>query len=196
MGIKWEVRSGNYSDDYCKARFGHLRLAADEIDGDNQPYSIYLERVGRNVPVHERYTNILRVDAFFGGLTEAKKRVEYLARCFFYGIPPEYTDWERDHAEIGDLSLALQRKPATQLHGVWIRGIYYHPTLKSYIRIESVANVDSTSSNPLREMMGAPTVVFKDVFTDRLFARTVADFNTLGFKLYSEVEDNKDVSNI
>ena len=196
MGLKWETRSGNFSDYYGKARFGHLRLSADDIVGDNEPYSIYVEKLGRNVPIHERIKYVFRCDAHFGGIEEARKRVEYLARCYFYGIPPIYTDWERKNGEIHDTAIALQRKPSTQLHGVWVRGIYYHPTLKSYIRIESVANVDSTSSNPLREMMGAPTVVFKDVFTDRLFARTVADFNTLGFKLYSEVEDNKDVSNI
>lgn len=196
MGLKWETRSGNFSDYYGKARFGHLRLSADDIDGDNEPYSIYVEKVGRNVPIHERLQMVFRCDAHFGGVDVARKRAEYLARCYFYGIPPVYTDWERQNGEIHNTEIALQRKPSTQLHGVWVRGIYYHPVLNSYIRIESVANVDSTSSNPLRELMGAPTVVFKDVFTDRLFARSVADFNTLGFKLYSEVEDNKDASNI
>ena len=98
---------------------------------------------------------------------------------------------EKKNATIGDLSIALQRKPSTLLHGVWVRGIYYHPVLKTYVRVESIANVETNHSHPLAGLMASPTVVFKDVYTDRLFARTVSDFLSLGFLLHSEVEDAK-----
>lgn len=191
MGLKWNTRGGRFSDYYSTARFGHLTLSSDDIDGDNEPYSIYIENKGRMVPPDQRITTIFRCDPHFGGSEEARKRVEYLARCFFYGIPPIYSEWEKKNSEIGNLSLALQRKPSTLLHGVWVRGIYYHPVLKIYVRVESIANVEANHSHPLAGLMASPTVVFKDVYTDRLFARTVSDFLSLGFLLHSEVEDAK-----
>lgn len=191
MGLKWNTRDGRFSDYYSTARFGHLTLSSDDIDGDNEPYSIYVENKGRMVPPDQRIKYVFQCDPHFGGADEARKRVEYLARCFFYGIPPIYTDWEKKNATIGDLSIALQRKPSTLLHGVWVRGIYYHPVLKTYVRVESIANVETNHSHPLAGLMTSPTVVFKDVYTDRLFARTVSDFLSLGFLLHSEVEDAK-----
>lgn len=191
MGLKWNTRTGRFSDYYSTARFGHLNLSSDDIDGDNEPYSIHVENRGKFIPPDQRITYVFRCEAHFGGAEEARRRVEYLARCYFFGIPPVYTEWEQKNAVIGDTAIALQRKPSTILHGVWVRGIYYHPELQTYIRVESIANVETNSTHPLSVLMTSPTVVFKDIFSDRLFARTVADFMTLGFRLYSEVEDAK-----
>lgn len=193
MGLKWETTSGRFSDDYAKARLGHLSITADEIDGDNQPYSIFIENKGRNVPITERYKFIFRCEAFFGGWAEARKRAEYLARCYFFGIPPVYTEWELEHAEINNVQDALQRPPKTKIQGVWVRGIYYHPHLARYVRVESITNVESNVQHPMSILMGEPSVVFKDTFTDRLYSRTIVDFHTLGFNLVSEVEENMDV---
>ena len=167
MGLKWNSRSGRFSDNYSTARFGHLTLSADDIDGDNEPYSIYVENRGKFVPPDQRISYIFRCDDHFGGIDEARKRAEYLARCYFYGIPPVYTDWEMKNGEVGEVEKAIQRKPSTMLHGVWVRGIYYHPELQTYIRVESIANVETNTPHPLTLLMASPTVIFKDVYRDR-----------------------------
>ena len=79
MGLKWNTRDGRFSDYYSTARFGHLTLSSDDIDGDNEPYSIYVENKGRMVPPDQRIKYVFQCDPHFCGADEARKRAQVMS---------------------------------------------------------------------------------------------------------------------
>lgn len=191
MKLKFKCNHGHFSDERYTAFLGkNLKLTYSEIDGDNQPYSLdYIDRsnsrmvAGIKVPVTE---NIFMVDEFFGGAERARARVVYLTKCLYHGITPVLTEWETKHLKWGKRKLATKTTATFKLHDLFVNGTYYSNKYNMYVEIRFITNAVPKTGKSIDEVMGAPSVVFEDIFTDALYSRSVSDFNALGFVLVGE----------
>ena len=191
MKLKFKCNHGRFSDERYTAFLGkNLKLTYSEIDGDNQPYSLdYIDRsnsrmvAGIKVPATE---NIFMVDEFFGGAERARARVVYLTKCLYHGITPVLTEWETKHLKWGKRKLATKTTATFKLHDLFVNGTYYSNKYNMYVEIRFITNAVPKTGKSIDEVMGAPSVVFEDIFTDALYSRSVSDFNALGFVLVGE----------
>ncbi len=190
MTLYWKTRSGGCDDEYLSARLGNLVLHVADIDGDNQPYSI--ELISKTVAFgtkQQQLQTVFSLDPFFGGLKHAKERVTYIANCLHYGLPIEWTEAELAHGEFTPLSDLLQAPPRSQIRDIWIRGIYYLPSTKTYFRAEYVANIDGLQgTNNKRIHLGAPSVVLKEILTGHMFVVNLEEFSKHGFQYHEGID--------
>ena len=83
-------------------------------------------------------------------------------------------------------SVATKTTATFKLHDLFVNGTYYSKKYNMYVEIRFITNAVPKTGKSIDEVMGAPSVVFEDVFTDALYSRSVSDFNTLGFVLVGE----------
>ena len=189
MKLKFKCDRGRFDDETYTAWLGkNLKLTYCEIDGDNQPYSLEYVTTSRGfggARVLDKEM-IFEVDQFFGGADVARQRVIYLTKCLYHGVKPELTDWEQKHLKWGNRKLAVKATPTFKLHDVFVNGTYHSSKYDMFAEVRLITNAVPKTGKSIDEVMGAPSVVFEDIFTDALYSRSVSDFNALGFVLVGE----------
>lgn len=191
MGMYWKHRKGHFDDDRSSTRLGNLILSVADYDGDVQTYTIELETkvasFGKTLPHRQ---TVFHLDVFSGGISQARERVVYIARCLYYGLPIRFTDQELANATYTPLPGMGQKAPETQIRDIWIRGIYYLPEVDSYYRAEYVTNIDTvpTVHKGKRISLGPVSVVLKEIHTDHMFTVTMEDFVRNGFTHYEGID--------
>lgn len=189
MGLKWTWRNSHLDEQRGTARLGNLVLKIQDTDGENQSYWIDLETKAKNI-LGKNLERVFECDVHFSGIKAAKERVEYIARCLYYGLPIKLNEWEKKQkATLKILPGVQQSTPTTKIRDIFIRGIYQLPGNNIYVRAEYIANIDKLEGNAGVVPMGVPTVVLKDVHTDRIFTLTLSEFKTHGFVVYDNVND-------
>lgn len=189
MALKWTWRNSHLDEQRGTARLGNLILNVQDTDGENQSYWIDLETKAKNILGKTRQ-EVFDCDVHFSGLKAAKERVEYIARCLYYGLPINRNEWEiKQKARLNILPGVQQSIATTKIRDIFIRGIYHLPESDVYLRVEYISNIDKLESKTGVVPMGLPSVVLKDVLTDRIFTLTLPEFKTRGFVVYDNVSD-------
>lgn len=190
MALKWSWRGSHFGEERGTARLGNLILSVIDSDGENQSYSIELEAKAKNI-IGKMSTGIFACDTFYGGKRAAKERVEYLARCLYYGLPVKLNAWEKkQNATIKMHAGVRQATPTTKIRDIYIRGIYHLPDQEVYLRADFVSNIDPLKGLKGVIPMGVPSVVLKDILTDRIYTLPIAEFLAKGFVIYDHVDDS------
>lgn len=189
MALKWVWRNNHFSEQRGTARLGNLILYVIDIDGENQNYGIDIEAKAKTA-IGKLRTPVFDCEVFYGGIKAARERVEYLARCLYYGLPVKLTDWEiKQNAKIKITAGIQQAAPTTQIRDIFIRGIYHIPGQDIYLRAEYIANIDKLEGKASAIPISPPAVVLKDILTDRIYTFTIPEFKTKGFVVYDNVDD-------
>lgn len=161
---------------------GHLwglTLTVTDIVGEFQYYSI-------EKTVDKKQVEIYRCDNCQVTFSEAKKRVEYLARCFTHGIVPVYTDWEKKDSTIGDILSSIKPRSIKKVHDVWLGGLYHHKETDMYVIVSLITNIIPPGHPEVPSIFRIPSVVLSDVFKVQSYTVSINQFLKSGFYRYCD----------